>query len=470
MAISGPWESSNRNGVQQRRNSWQDGVYGTNCPIPPGGNFTYVMQVKDQIGSYFYFPSLAFHKAAGGFGGIRVLSRPLIPVPFPPPAADYTLLIGDWYKANHTDLRYILDSGRDLPFTDGILINGRGQYGNTFTVEQGKTYRFRVSNVGLATSLNVRIQGHAMLLVEVEGSHTLQNTYSSFDLHLGQSCSFLVTADQPPMDYYIVVSSRFTSTVLSTTAVLHYSNSGGQPVGPPPGGPTIQIDWSLNQARSIRWNLTASGPRPNPQGSYHYGLVNTTRTIRLASSAPVINGKQRYAVNSVSFIPADTPLKVADFYNIPGVFSLGSMPDNPTYGAGYLQTSVMAANFRDYVEIIFENSEDTLQSWHIDGYSFWVVGMDGGQWTPASREGYNLRDAVARCTVQVYPKSWSAIYMPLDNVGMWNIRSENWARQYLGQQFYLRVYSPANSWRDENPIPRNALLCGRASGRRTRPL
>lgn len=75
---------------------------GTTCPIPPGGNFTYIMQAKDQIGTYYYFPSLAFHKAAGGFGGIRVLSRPQIPVPFPPPAADYTVLIGDWYKANHT--------------------------------------------------------------------------------------------------------------------------------------------------------------------------------------------------------------------------------------------------------------------------------------------------------------------------------------------------------------------------------
>ncbi|XP_074586947.1 L-ascorbate oxidase homolog [Curcuma longa] len=210
-------------------------VYGTNCPIPPGGNFTYVMQLKDQIGSYFYFPSLAFHKAAGGFGGIRILSRP---------ADDYTLLIGDWFKANHTDLRYMLDSGRDLPFPDGLLINGRGQYGNTFTVEQGKTYRFRISNVGLATSLNVRIQGHTMLLVEVEGSHTLQNSYSSFDLHLGQSCSFLVTADQPPKDYLIAVSSRFISTVLSTTAVFRYSNSGGKSAGPPPGGPTM-IDWSL---------------------------------------------------------------------------------------------------------------------------------------------------------------------------------------------------------------------------------
>jgi len=77
-------------------------VAGTTCPIPPGANFTYIMQAKDQIGTYYYFPSLAFHKAAGGFGGIRVLSRPQIPVPFSPPAADYTVLIGDWYKANHT--------------------------------------------------------------------------------------------------------------------------------------------------------------------------------------------------------------------------------------------------------------------------------------------------------------------------------------------------------------------------------
>lgn len=70
---------------------------------------------------------------------------------------------------------------------------------------------------------------------------------------------------------------------------------------------------------------------------------------------------------------------------------------------------------------------------------------------------------------QVYPRSWTAIYMPLDNVGMWNIRSEDWGRQYLGQQFYLRVYTGSKSLRDEYPIPKNALLCGRARGRHTRP-
>ncbi|KAL6346769.1 hypothetical protein AAG906_002885 [Vitis piasezkii] len=458
------------NGVQQRRNSFEDGVYGTTCPIPPGKNFTYILQVKDQIGSFFYFPSLAFHKAAGGFGGIRILSRPRIPVPFPDPAGDYTILIGDWYTHNHNTLKAILDRGRRLPFPDGILINGRGANAASFTVERGKTYRLRISNVGLQNSLNFRIQGHKMTLVEVEGTHTLQTSYSSLDVHVGQSYSVLVTADQAAKDYYIAVSSRFTEKVLTSSAVLHYSNSVSPVSGPLPGGPTTQIDYSLNQARSIRTNLTASGPRPNPQGSYHYGLINITRTIKLGNTAGQVNGKQRYAVNSVSFIPADTPLKLADYFKIGGVFRIGSIPDQPSGKKMYLDTSVMGADFRAFVEIVFENRESIIQSWHLDGYSFWVVGMNGGVWTPASRNQYNLRDAVSRCTTQVYPKSWTAVYIALDNVGMWNLRTEFWARQYLGQQFYLRVYSPVGSIRDEYPIPKNALLCGRAAGRTTRSL
>lgn len=116
----------------------------------------------------------------------------------------------------------------------------------------GKTYRFRISNVGLQHSLNFRIQGHKMKLVEVEGTHTIQTTYSSLDVHVGQSYSVLVTMDQPPQDFYIAVSTRFTNKVLTSAGTLHYSNPARPVSGPVPGGPTTQIDWSLNQARSIR--------------------------------------------------------------------------------------------------------------------------------------------------------------------------------------------------------------------------
>lgn len=94
-----------------------------------------------------------------------------------------------------------------------------------------------------------------MKLVEVEGTHTVQQMYSSLDIHCGQSYSVLITADQSDRDYYIVVSSRFTNPILATTGVLHYSNSASKVSGPIPGGPTIQVDWSLNQARSIRFAI-----------------------------------------------------------------------------------------------------------------------------------------------------------------------------------------------------------------------
>lgn len=104
------YDYDTRAGIQNRKNSFQDGVYGTTCPIPPGKNYTYALQVKDQIGSFYYFPSLGIHKAAGGFGGIRISSRPMIPVPFPPPADDYTVLIGDWYKTDHK----VIDSNSNV--------------------------------------------------------------------------------------------------------------------------------------------------------------------------------------------------------------------------------------------------------------------------------------------------------------------------------------------------------------------
>lgn len=86
--------------------------------------------------------------------------------------------------------------------------------------------------------------------------------------------------------------------------------------------------------------------------------------------------------------------------------------------------------------------------------------MGPGKWSPEKRNTYNMLDAVSRHSVQVYPKSWSAILLTFDNAGMWNLRSEVWERHYLGQQLYFSVQSPARSLRDEYSLPDTALLCG----------
>ncbi|XP_024978499.1 L-ascorbate oxidase homolog [Cynara cardunculus var. scolymus] len=450
------------NGIKQRKTSWQDGVLGTNCPIPPKSNWTYHMQVKDQIGTFSYFPSTVMHRAVGGFGAFNILARPVIFVPYLKPAAEFTLLVSDWWTYDHKALQQVLDSGKSFPKPNGLLINGSPR-ATSFTGRKGQRYLFRVSNVALTTSINFRIQGHTLSLVETEGAHTLHESYESFDLHVGQSASFLVTLQAPSKDYFIVASTRFTKPVLTATGILHYDGSTAKASLPLPIAPTYQIHWSMKQARTIRWNLTANAARPNPQGAFHFGTIPVARTLVLANSKAKINGKLRYAVNKVSHVNPATPLKLADFYNIPGVYKLNSIKDRPSPGPITLAPSVLGFALHDFVEIVFQNNENSIQSWHLDGYDFWAVGFGGGQWNSTLRKKfYNLNDATTRHTVQVYPKSWSAILVSLDNKGMWNLRSTTWPRQYLGQQLYARVWNDEKSLYTEYDAPENVLRCGKA--------
>lgn len=378
-----------RNGIQHRKNSWQNGALGNSCPIPPGQNFTYHFQPKDQIGSYFYYPTTAMHRAAGGFGSIRVHSRALIPVPYPQPDDEFSVLIGDWYSKGHVSLRNLLDSGRSLARPDGVLINGISEKSTDkrkdepiFIVKPTMTYRLRICNVGVKASLNFRIQGHPLKLVEMEGSHVVQNVYDSLDVHVGQCFSVLIRADKEPKDYYMVASTRFLkNTEIITKRVIRYENSHSPPDPTIPPAP-VGWAWSQNQFRSFRWNLTASAARPNPQGSYHYGNINITRTIKLVNTrGKTSDGKLRFAINGVSHIETPTPVKLAEYYGVADkVFKYDIIPTDPDKINNDITNQkiveapiVVNQTFRNFVEIVLENHERGVQSWHLDGYSFFAV-------------------------------------------------------------------------------------------------
>ncbi|XP_038688872.1 monocopper oxidase-like protein SKU5, partial [Tripterygium wilfordii] len=463
------------NGIQQRLNSWQDGVSGTNCPIQPGTNWTYVFQTKDQIGSFFYFPSLNFQNAGGGFGPIRVNNRAVILIPFAKPEAEFDLLIGDWYYYGYKKTRSMMGNEEMAYQTipDTILMNGKGPYGHSmskayesFTVAQGKTYRFRISNVGSALSFNFRIQKHQMVLVETEGSYTSQITLDSLDVHVGQSYSVLVIADQPDADYYIVASPKLLYTTNSTSlvglGVLHYSNSNTQVTGSLPSGPDpFDLEFSIVQARSIRWNLTAGAARPNPQGTFNVTNVTLSQNFILQSSTSEIDGIPRYLINNVSYQSGNTPLKLADhFLNGSGVYQLDSFPGRSVSASAAYGVSVVTGNHKGWIELVFKNNLNAMDSWHLDGFGFHVVGFGNGEWMTDSRSNYNLVDPVVRSTVQVYPGGWTAVYAFLDNPGMWNLRSQLLKNWFLGQELYIRVHNDDPNPSKEKPPPDNLVLCG----------
>lgn len=391
-------------------------------------------------------------------------------------------MIGDWYTRNHTALRKTLDAGKNLGMPDGVLINGKGPYRyndtlvpegidfETINVQPGKTYRIRVHNVGISTSLNFRIQNHNLLLAESEGSYTVQQNYTSLDIHVGQSYSFLLTTDQnASSDYYIVASARFVNETrwkrVTGVAILHYSNSKGKARGPLPEAPNDEFDktFSMNQARSIRWNVSASGARPNPQGSFRYGSINVTEVYVLQNKPPVeIDGKRRATLNGILFVNPSTAIRLADWYKVKGVYKL-DFPNRPLTGPPKLETSVINGTYRGFMEIILQNNETKMQTYHLDGYAFFVVGMDYGEWTENSRGTYNKWDGIARTSAQVYPGAWTAVLVSLDNVGIWNLRTENLDSWYLGQETYIKVVNPEATNKTELPIPDNALFCGALS-------
>ncbi|KAH6820620.1 SKU5 similar 3 [Perilla frutescens var. hirtella] len=455
------------NGIQQRLNSWQDGVSGTNCPIRPGTNWTYVFQMKDQIGSFFYFPSINFLRAAGGFGPIRINNRIAINVPFPKPEQEFDLLIGDWYKHNFTVVRARGGAGFS---PDRMLMNGKGPFNDSsskahesFNVTQGKTYRFRITNVGNSWSINFRIENHTMLLVETEGSYPNQITLSSIDIHVGQSYSVLVTADQDPVDYYIVATPKI-ELPIAAVGVLHYDDSTVIPNGPLPNGPDpTDIDFSINQARSITMNMSTGAARPNPQGSFNVTNVTLSQTFVLIGSASPFNGSLRYTINNVTYITPSTPLKLADqFLNGSGVYELDKFPVHSSLPTPVNGTFVVSGLHKGWLEIVFVNDLVVVtESWHLDGFGFFVVGFGLGQWTPEARStAYNTYNPIVRSTVQVYPGGWTAVYVYLDNPGMWNLRSQNLQHWYLGQELYIRVHDPDPNPAKEHSLPSNLLFCG----------
>ncbi|KAL0299389.1 UNVERIFIED_CONTAM: Monocopper oxidase-like protein SKS1 [Sesamum radiatum] len=431
----------------------------------------------------YYYPSLNMQRASGGFGPFIVMNRRIISLPFDTPDGEIVFMIGDWYTRNHTALRKALDNGKELGMPDGVLINGKGPYRynttlvpdgiehETINVHPGKTYRIRVHNVGVSTCLNFRIQNHNLLLAETEGYYTSQQNYTSLDIHVGQSYSFLVTMDQnASSDYYIVASARFVNQSrwqrVTGVAVLHYSNSKGKVAGPLPDPPNDAYDasYSLNQAMSIRQNVSASGARPNPQGSFHYGSINVTDVYVLKSLPPVrINGKLRATYNGISFVNPDTPIRLADVYKVKGAYKL-DFPSKPLDRSPRVDRSIVNATYKGFIEIILQNNDTVVQTFHLDGYSFFVVGMGYGEWTENNRGSYNKWDAISRSTVQVFAGGWTAVYVSLDNVGVWNLRTENLDRWYLGQETYMRIINPEDhSNKTELPVPDNALYCGALS-------
>ncbi|XP_067019270.1 uncharacterized protein [Acropora muricata] len=278
-------------GIHQKGTPWMDGVgQVTQCQIGPQTSFSY-MYTASPSGTFWYHSHSGAQRTDGLYGALIVKERPErmeqvqtelqkhgVHVPFEDIPDKHTLTLLDWQHEASLDLFTQIHASLDfypnkpigevptpnderyefthsfedgevgpVPFFSGI-INGKGRHVDVpyiktrlsiFTVESGKTYRFRLVGAQGLYAFRFSIDGHKLTVVNTDG-YWLEpvKDVDYIIIHTGERYDFLLSATNTngPNDYWMraetleIDRSRagppYQSQGHVAEAILHYKQAG----------------------------------------------------------------------------------------------------------------------------------------------------------------------------------------------------------------------------------------------------
>jgi iron transport multicopper oxidase len=125
---------------------------------------------------------------------------------------ELVLTLSDWYHDQMSNLiPDFMSKGNPTgaePVPQAALMNETQNH--KISVQPGKTYLFRVINIGAFASQYVWFEGHSMTIVEIDGVYTKPYKTDMIYLSVAQRCSFLVTMKDDAGSNYPIVGSMDT--------------------------------------------------------------------------------------------------------------------------------------------------------------------------------------------------------------------------------------------------------------------
>ncbi|KAF2461835.1 Cupredoxin [Lineolata rhizophorae] len=194
-------------GLFQNGTNQMDGAMGvTQCAIPPGGDFTYNFTIQ-QPGTYWYHSHVK-GQYPDGLRGPLIIHDPDSPI-----ANMYdeevVMTLSDWY---HDEMRPLMADFMSVtnptgaePVPQAALMNETQNA--TFAVQPGRTYMFRIINMGAFAAQYVWFVGHTMRIVEVDGVYTEPAEANMIYLTAAQRYSVLVTMKNDTSANFPIVGS-----------------------------------------------------------------------------------------------------------------------------------------------------------------------------------------------------------------------------------------------------------------------
>ncbi|XP_039801680.1 laccase-25-like [Panicum virgatum] len=434
----------------------------TQCPVKPGGNYTYRFNVTDQEGTLWWHAHISLLRATV-YGALVIRPRGGAEAyPFPKPHGEETVLLGEWWNANVEDLdRMAFRTGNTPPNADAYTINGKpGDFYNCpnanqtyrFQVQRNETYLLRIINAALNTPMFFKVANHSFTVVGADAVYTTPYETDVVVIAPGQTVDALMDTGAPVGRYYMA-TSPYDSAIpqgppfsrTTGTAVVEYVGSAGEETPQLPSRPDYN---DTNTAFRFFSNLTALVLPGKPT----VPLSVDTRmfvTIGLGNSdcqpaqllcntsgtrQPIFSS----SMNNASFVlPDSVSMLQAHYANASAGVYTRDFPDQPPVIFDYTadasdtatlkyttkSTKVKTLRYNETVEMVLQNTRLIAKEshpMHLHGFNFFVLAQGFGNYDPATATPqFNLVNPQERNTVAVPTGGWAVIRFVANNPGMW---------------------------------------------------
>ncbi|OWM65759.1 hypothetical protein CDL15_Pgr015183 [Punica granatum] len=442
-------------GIKQPRNPWSDGPeYVTQCPIPPGTNFTYEVIFSSEEGTLWWHAHSDWTRATV-HGAIIILPAEGTTYPFPEPDDEKVIFFASWYKE---DVMALMDEalreGGLTTLSDAYCINGQpGDFYNCskadtyrLSVDYGKTYLLRLVNSVENSDIFFSIANHPFTVVGWDGSYVKPYVTDYIYITPGQAMDVLVSANQPLGHYYMLGTPYFDGQADDfdksiTSAIFQYNGNytpTSSPVYPSSSPGFYDIDAAKHFVRHLRSLNSAEHPIDLPENVTTRMYVTISITMLKCpndSCAGPEGNRLASALNNITFANPSVDILQAYYRNISGYYTT-DFPNIPPHLFNFTSDDLMTDNvtmseqgtkvkvleYNETVEIVFQGT-NVMNSgenhpMHLHGFRFYVVGMGVGVFNNETDPlNYNLYDPPEANTIPIPKDGWATIRFRASNPG-----------------------------------------------------
>ncbi|KAJ2828626.1 ferroxidase fet3 [Coemansia erecta] len=399
--------SLHAHGLFQRNSSYYDGpAMVTECGIPPGESFTYVIETRDQVGSFWVHG----HYYMEAIDGLRTALIIRAKTPSDYYDEDILITLEEWEQmpyAEFVDRMQSVPSGKLIPNFPTVLINGiNGNVSNSIHFTPGKRYRIRFVSMSFTYWFKVQLPDHTMSIIEADGIDSEPAEVDGLDMCPGQRYSVLVTAHDTDAFNYMFNVTFYSAAIERVPGlmpryyqipVIYRDNS---PVKQLPALEDSEVTWS-NEFSMI------------PQDKQKI-LHPVDRWIELQAKRHFNSfGIPTFAFGDYAYKPGLVPALYT-------ALSMGDLALNESVYAPQLNAFVV--KHMDVVEIVITNDNTVDHSYHMHGHAFQVVELGptpNNTMRPLPAIKKSLHSPMRRDTITLPTHQYVKLRFRADNPGVW---------------------------------------------------